>query len=498
MNKLKLGFDEPMRLYALSRKSYHPHEKTPLIAHFGDLYKQPSGIADLKRKVVPAGCLPLLEIGSIYHPNGTVEHDQRWFDGRSLVTGSINLCDIQECSRAFDYPFPSDIPYFNEAFLLQKHFCFYSQNDPEKWFMIPSMEVVRTFYAPSSNIATSLLAGEDPFAGMRWTPDDNTLKLTLSEEALPDFKDESVACWFAWLCKQDQLLQGLSSVLLSVQQKKELRVPIPPLSDGVIHYTGVPFDQYIYITRIQIQGMRIGFTQIDVEYERAFKRQTIPSAHGKEEDPLSEETGIFMPDEYSSDGSHPKTLRTFNVPQFQYAPAVRKQAKTTVTVEQARKKPGGDIPTPVTTNPMDEAGASARLNISPYADPLVPSLGHPEFDTFVMEINGLLGRRVISQADLRYPPFPYDAQRVYAVCECRDRWGRKIFLLEPGSEGSKTASTLVAPYRNGSMPEDFIRILLDNNGSWNRSEPLMQRTELVRHCRYRVTALEKHIQALRQ
>ena len=118
MNKLKLGFDEPVRLYALSRKPYHPHEKTPLTAHFGNPHKQPSGIEDLKRKVVPAGCLPLLEIGSIYHPDGTVAHDKRWFDGRSLVTGSINLCDIRERSRAFGFPFPSDIPYFTEAFLL--------------------------------------------------------------------------------------------------------------------------------------------------------------------------------------------------------------------------------------------------------------------------------------------------------------------------------------------------------------------------------------------
>lgn len=431
MNKLKLGFDKPVRLYALKGKPYHTHDKTLLIAHFGDPNKQPSGIADLKRKDVTAGSLPLLEIGSIYHPDGTVEHDAHWFDGRSLVTGVIGLKDIRKKDLEFRNPNRADIPFYKAA-LFQEHFCFFSRNDPEKRFMIPSTEVVRSFYAPSSNIATSLLAGKDPFAGIMPTKFVNTLKLTIGEEALPDFKNDPVARWFAWLYSQNQLWQGFYSVLQSIQQNEELRVPIPPLSDGVINYTGVPFEQYIYITRIQIQGVRIGFTQIDVEYERAFKRQTIPSAHDKEEDPLSEETGTLMPDEYSSDSSHPKTLRTFNVPQFQYVPDVRKQAKTTVTVEYARKKQGDDIPTPVTTNPMDEAGTSARLNISPYANPLVPSLEYPEYDAFVTEINGLLDRQVIFQADLCYKPFPYDAQRVYAVCKCRDRWGREIFLLELG------------------------------------------------------------------
>lgn len=503
-------FSGPVLLYGLGCSVKKSGESRALHAYFTHPDTVPKNSDDLKMVSLPLGALHQLIPGYIYQDGVPLYPVSQW-NGIQIHSESIPLCQIEKCDFAPERPYPNDFPFFKIADLFkQAFFRFrYARNN----YLIPSSEIIRAFFAPSSALIHLLFGAEYIDSYVTYCPPKDRApnpKIVAADDTPGALKNRSAINWLCWLMSVPQAYNAWKQAKTAYQTTSTLRAKIPFGLSGTIQCQVLQFDSYRLIWHIDGLSLQPPYPFYEVE---------LPAARAMEKTPKSADSAaVAQPDPECIRGdSGSASGKATEVPldmldwSIQLRTNIHRkrggnaaiQAGTTshsgekVPLSVQEPLPGGDNPAgdltvaDAMTEPLDDSSIIADLP--------------PEFRDFAKVLRRLPVRidKIICREFPSSHPLAYVApnggtmsrRRKYAGCSFRFR-GRNWGIYEVEHSDGRSISTMLAecsaPTEFNSLIDRCVRLLSDAHGQWDRTK-LAEHEFLVRHCKDQAAAICRHL-----
>lgn len=521
-------FKKPVVLYALGNTIIKKDNGSRMInAYFVEPDAKMTQLSDLKSLLLPLGLLPILIPGYLYQNGCPKEPVQTWRE-HPVKIETFYLQNLQEAAIPYEMPFGKISSCHDNQDLIQaEYFHFLDKSLESKRYLIASSEIIRTFFAPNSNLLNFLYSEKFISDYVTYHPSSDCKKheLLLSDDTPKSFRGDSTLRWLYWLLSSDSAYTEWKSVKSAYQARQSFQAKIPfPLS-GQLSCRVIPYRDKWMILSIKELNLKLPSHDIEVSLPgttsivsrssattskiRLADSSTIcgdsSSAHYSAETELSVQSFVF-----GDDLNIKKTRR------------VSKSFSTSVphiTSDETELAPlSVQDPHPHGTNP---SGSLTALAPNPKltddcADPAIPSIADvkPGFESFSKVMNNLFCLITVSNIHARYFEIPLHnplsrihplgnsdmsfRRREYVVFSF-DYHGLSIAVLEIDTSDGKSISTLLFQCRSDeteAVARQYIKQLVANGGQWNRSTISKPSAILVRHCKYQEKSLYKYIQSL--
>ncbi len=146
-------FKKPVMLYALGNTIIKKDNGSRMInAYFVEPDAKMTQLSDLKSLLLPLGLLPILIPGYLYQNGCPKEPVQTWRE-HPVKIETFYLQNLQEAAIPYEMPFGKISSCHDNQDLIQaEYFHFLDKSLESKRYLIASSEIIRTFFAPNSNL----------------------------------------------------------------------------------------------------------------------------------------------------------------------------------------------------------------------------------------------------------------------------------------------------------------------------------------------------------
>lgn len=505
---------EPL-LYGVGCRVIWEQNSPNILAYF----VSPDTMPVVHSKVLfPWGCLPQLIPGYLYADGIVREASEKWINGMQIVNGEFSLSKIRPSDPAFKpYSIMQDIPAFCVGDLeYQQCFDFTLEGGGTTHYLVPSTEVIRTFFAPTTDAAMKLVSPGESLEDYLQRCDllFDTLRMTLDPEAPAVFKNDSaLAAWLGWIISTPQLVEEWLRIKKSTCSENLLKARIPAGLRGKVRYRGLKFPAFTLILSMSLSDVVTPFRHIELQYtceKRTSSVNTVASDAGG---------GSKLPDTAEiladSEGARPGHSYPLYVPllcpAFKNVGITRKRTEKNVSGSAAAHTAARRGSVVCSVQKPQPDGSAPQGNLAPMPAPLQSMLNMDcpeELNDFLKAVVTISNENHFSGVEAkafqcRAPVSHSCAWQNYMIfrAQCMDCHGhiKTIAALEVGTAPARRVSTLVFRCSASEKLENLGQAFLkqySRDGHWDCSARGMENVSLVRHCRNYSKALERHIKSL--
>ena len=510
-------FTEDVLLYGIGSQIEQQNGSCRIPAYFtnpADPFQTP------KKVLLSWGCIPMLMPGFIYRNGVAAGEAGCWPGGQKIVTGEFSLSGIQPAAPDFE-PFAviEEFPTYGITSLdSQQCFHFALRHDSSSHFLVPSTEVIRAFFAPTTGLALKLVSSkgrpEDYFCSYALRL--STLYLELAEDAPSAFKYSSdLMKWLGWIICVQQLQDEWARIKACAQAGEPLKAQIPEGLHGTVRYRGLRFSSCTLILTMELTNLTAPFRDIVLEYSK--KKQISSAACATSDADCSvktTDTAEVLANSASAQGFRPQAVSIpAKLPAFKSVQIRKKPKNIQASAVETSKTSTAKSRTSETAleNPQPD-GTVQQGDLTPEPELLMEQDCPPELREFLQTVNKLIQNKVLLNCEKKTfhcpdPALPYSTMenghpRSYMIIrgqhQARNGRIRTVALLEIGTAPGQHVSTLVFRCLSGEKLERLGQTFIDQycrDGHWNRKSPGMEKVSLVRHCIHHPKALTHHIEA---
>lgn len=504
-------FSGPVLLYSLGCSIEKRAESRMLHAYFTRPDIVPKNPNDLKMVSLPLGALPQLVPGYVYQDGVPLYPLSEW-NGVQIHSESIPLHQIAEYDLGPERPYPNDFPFFKIADLFRQ--AFFRFRCAGNNYLIPSSEIIRAFFSPSSALIHFLFGAEYIDFYVTYSPPKDgcpSPKIIAADNTPGALKNRSTINWLCWLMSVPQAYNAWKQAKTAYQTTSTLQAKIPSGLSGAMQCQVLQFGNYRLIWHIDGLSLQPPYPFYEIELPAS---REIDKAH-KSTEPVV--TAQPDPECIRGDSGSAASGKTTEVPLDMLDWSIK--LRTNV-----RRRPGDQaaIPTGTTAHSGERVPLSVQEPLpggdNPAGDLTVPdSVAEPldsvsiiadlppEFQDFA-EVLRRLSVHIDKIICKEFPfshPLAYvrpsgetiSRRRKYAGCsfQFRERnWG----IYEVERSDGKSISTMLAecsvPTELEHLVDRCINLLLDAHGQWDRTK-LTEHEFLVRHCKDQAAAIYRHL-----
>lgn len=260
-------FKKPVMLYALGNTIIKKDNGSRMInAYFVEPDAKMTQLSDLKSLLLPLGLLPILIPGYLYQNGCPKEPVQTWRE-HPVKIETFYLQNLQEAAIPYEMPFGKISSCHDNQDLIQaEYFHFLDKSLESKRYLIASSEIIRTFFAPNSNLLNFLYSEKLISDYVTYHPSSDCKKheLLLSDDTPKSFRGDSTLRWLYWLLSSDSAYTEWKSVKSAYQARQSFQAKIPfPLS-GQLSCRVIPYRDKWMILSIKELNLKLPSHDIEV------------------------------------------------------------------------------------------------------------------------------------------------------------------------------------------------------------------------------------------
>lgn len=254
-------------LYALGNTIIKKDNGSRMInAYFVEPDAKMTQLSDLKSLLLPLGLLPILIPGYLYQNGCPKEPVQTWRE-HPVKIETFYLQNLQEAAIPYEMPFGKISSCHDNQDLIQaEYFHFLDKSLESKRYLIASSEIIRTFFAPNSNLLNFLYSEKFISDYVTYHPSSDCKKheLLLSDDTPKSFRGDSTLRWLYWLLSSDSAYTEWKSVKSAYQARQSFQAKIPfPLS-GQLSCRVIPYRDKWMILSIKELNLKLPSHDIEV------------------------------------------------------------------------------------------------------------------------------------------------------------------------------------------------------------------------------------------
>lgn len=434
------------------------------------------------------------------------------WNGIQIRSESIPLSQITECDFGPERPYPNDFPFFKIADLFKQAFFRFRYTGNN--YLIPSSEIIRAFFAPSSALIHFLFGAEYMDSFITYCPPKKgcpTPKIIAADDTPGALKNKSTINWLCWMMSVPQAYNAWKQAKTAYQTTSTFRAKIPSGLSGTMQCQALQFGNYRLIWHIDGLSLQPPYPFYEIELPTP---REVDKTHKSTESVVTAQPD---PECIRGDAGSAASGKTTEVPldmlnwsiklrtNIHRRPGDQAAIPTGTTAHSGERVPlsvqeplpGGDNPAGDLTVPDS---LTEPLDYSSIIADLPP--GFQEFAKVLHQLPVHIDKIICREFPFSHP-LAYvtpngetmSHRRKYVGCSFRAK-GRNWTIYEVERSDGRSISTLLA---ERSVPTEFndlidrcVMLLSDAHGQWDKTK-LTEHEFLVRHCKDQAAAIYRHL-----